>query len=118
MSVDEAAVFLDTTLPYFSLTDTTLTAGTTQSLELSALDPNAEIHYRLDSSAPTISDMIYSEAIQLSATTTISARAFKYGLPASETVTKTFIFLPQVATPLLNVSGQQFFTGIFTVTAT
>ncbi len=117
MTVAEASLFLDTLLPYFSLQDEILAAGRTHDLELSVLDRNAEIRYRLDGKEPTANDTLYVLPIPLSAPTTVSARAFKYGLPVSDTVTKSYTFLPQVATPILNVEGQKYFSDLFLVTA-
>ncbi|MBO4527521.1 MAG: chitobiase/beta-hexosaminidase C-terminal domain-containing protein, partial [Victivallales bacterium] len=78
---------------------------------------HAEIRYRLDAKAPTANDLLYEEPISLTGTTTISARAFKYGVAVSDTVTKTYTFLPQVATPILNVGEQKYFSDIILVTA-
>ncbi len=117
MTVAEASLFLDTLLPYFSLQDEILATGETHDLELSVLDRNAEIRYRLDGKEPTANDTLYELPIPLSAATTISARAFKYGLPVSDTVTRSYAFLPQVAMPILNVEGQKYFSDIFLVTA-
>ena len=117
MTVADGKAFLDKTLPYFNLQDEILTAGTTPSLELSILDKNAEIRYRLDAKDPTANDLLYTAPIILKAATTVSARAFKYGLPTSATVTKRYTFLEQVATPLLNVGEQKYFSDICLVTA-
>ncbi|MBO7092512.1 MAG: chitobiase/beta-hexosaminidase C-terminal domain-containing protein, partial [Victivallales bacterium] len=117
MTIAEGKAFLDKTLPLFSLQDEILTAGMTHELELSVLDKNAEIRYRLDAKDPTANDLLYTEPIPLKAATTVSARTFKYGVPVSATVTKRYTFLEQVATPLLNVGEQKYFSDIFLVTA-
>ena len=117
VTIPVGRALLDKVLPYFSLQDELLPEGTTQSLELSVLDKHAEIRYRLDAKAPTANDLLYEEPISLTGTTTISARAFKYGVAVSDTVTKTYTFLPQVATPILNVGEQKYFSDIFLVTA-
>ena len=117
MSIPEGKAFLDRIQPYFDPQDEVLTAGTTQSLELSVLDKNAEIRYRLDAKEPTANDLLYTAPIPLKSSMTISARTFKYGIPVSGTITKNYTFLEQVATPLLNVGGQKYFADTFFVTA-
>ncbi len=117
MTVAEGKAFLDKTLPLFSLQDEILTAGMTHELELSVLDKNAEIRYRLDAKDPTANDLLYTTPISLTTATTVSARTFKYGVPVSATVTKKYTFLEQVATPILNVGEQKYFSDIFLVTA-
>ena len=69
MTVADGKAFLDKTLPLFSLQDEILTAGMTHELELSILDKNAEIRYRLDAKDPTANDLLYTKPIPLSAAT-------------------------------------------------
>ncbi|MBR4900426.1 MAG: hypothetical protein IKZ46_05755 [Victivallales bacterium] len=103
MSITDARIFFDPCTPIFSLSEYTVyTTGTTQMLELSTLRGGLDIRYRFDDTAPTISDMLYTEAIPLTATTTVSARAFENGEPVSTTETMTFTFQEQVATPVIN----------------
>ncbi|MBR4370243.1 MAG: C10 family peptidase, partial [Victivallales bacterium] len=65
MSIPEGKAFLDKIQPYFDPQDEVLTAGTTQTLELSVLDKNAEIRYRLDVKDPTADDLLYTAPIPL-----------------------------------------------------
>ena len=119
MSLADARVFLDPYTPYFSLSNSDIFAlGTTQTLELSALKSGVEIRYRLDGTAPTTFDTLYSSAISLTATTTVSARSFVDGEPVSDTLTMTYTFLEQVATPVLNVPQDHYFFGSCLVMAT
>ena len=53
------------------------------SVSLSTPTPNAVIRYSLDGSDPTASHPIFSSPIQITATTTIKARAFRSGLTPS-----------------------------------
>ena len=108
MSIDEGRLFLDPYAPYFSLDDRTpFVKGTTQSLELSVLKDDVEIRYLLGFDDPMPSSPRYSSPISLTSTRTISARSFLDGEPVSDTVTKTYTFLDQVATPRLYNDGKK-----------
>ena len=103
MSIPDARIFFDAYTPNFSLSDDEpFVSGTTQMLEISTLKGGVDIRYRLDDMEPTISDTLYTAAIPLTSTTTVSARAFANGEPVSVTETKTFTFMEQVATPVIN----------------
>ena len=103
MSIPDARNFFNPCTPIFSLLNyEPFVVGTTQTLELFTLKEGVDIRYRFDSSEPTISDTLYTEPISLTSTTTISARAFENGEPVSPTETKTYTFLEQVATPVIN----------------
>ncbi len=62
---------------------------TTLSVALACETEGAQIRYTLDGSAPTEMSTLYSDPIELSATTTITAAAFKGG-NASSAVARTF----------------------------
>ena len=84
MSLAAARIFFEPCTPIFSLSESTVYAiGTTQTLELYTLRSGLDIRYRLDGTEPTTSDTLYTEAIPLTATTTVSARAFDNGEPVS-----------------------------------
>jgi hypothetical protein len=57
---------------------------------LSDVTPGASIHYTLDGSVPTTISPLYTGPIALKETTVLKARAFKEGLPASDTNWATF----------------------------
>ena len=76
--------------------------GTTKLVEMSILQKDAVIHYRLDSEEPTTSDPIYSAPLHVTSGMTVSARAFINGVPISDIVTKTYKFDSRIATPILN----------------
>ncbi len=118
MSLPNARIFLDANAPYFSLEDgTAYVNGTTQTLELTVLREGAEIRYRLDGTAPSMADTLYSSDISLTTTTTISARAFLNGEPISDIVTKTYTFMDQVAKPVLSTAAKDYFLDSIVVTA-
>ncbi len=110
MSIDEGRLFLDPDIPYFGLdASKRYPNGTEQTLNISVLREGAVIYYRLDSNEPTLSDTLYTDEIPLTETTTVSARAFLNGQPISDTVTKTYTFMDQVATPTLNMAVNAYF---------
>ncbi len=57
---------------------------------LSVTTPNAQIHYTLDGSPPSVSSPLYAGSLTLSATTVIKAQAFVTGAIASEVVSATY----------------------------
>ena len=112
MDIATGRAFLNIHTPYFSLEASEIYAlGTTQNLELSVLVNEAEIRYTIDSTEPTAASTLYSGALSLTATTTVSARAFVNGEPVGDTVVKTYTFLEQVATPVLSKRTHDYFEG-------
>lgn len=70
-------------------------------------DPGATIRYTLDSSTPTETSPVYIAPFTVSATTTVSARAFKSGTSPSATVTAIYTvsnFLPLGKVPARHAS--------------
>jgi hypothetical protein len=61
----------------------------------------AAVHYTTDGSEPTAESPLYSEPLLLGATTTITARAFRQGLLASDAVAARYTVLQTVAAPVL-----------------
>ena len=119
MSLAAARIFFEPCTPIFSLSESTVYAiGTTQTLELYTLRSGLDIRYRLDGTEPTTSDTLYTEAIPLTATTTVSARAFDNGEPVSTVETMTFTFLEQVAKPVINRPPNGYCFPPYNVTAT
>ena len=57
---------------------------------LACADNDAEIHYTLDGSEPTITSPFYIVPVPLTATTTVKAKAFKTNWLASETATAVY----------------------------
>jgi uncharacterized repeat protein (TIGR03806 family) len=60
-------------------------------VSLSEAEPGAEIHYTLDGSVPTPSDLRYEKPIRLTGPTVLRARAFKDGFTRSITTQEVFI---------------------------
>ena len=58
---------------------------------LSCATENATIYYTLDGSDPTDASTLYSAPIEISATTTIKARAYKADMAPSAVVTATYV---------------------------
>ena len=118
LSSDDFREFLENDTLFFSLdTEEIYALGEIQELEISTLPKKAVIHFRLDSNEPTTNDLVYTEPLSLTETTTVSARAFVNGEPVSDVVSKTYTFLPQIATPKLLASPSSFFTDSCLVTA-
>jgi uncharacterized protein (TIGR02145 family) len=76
------------------------TYTTTQVVEMICLTEDAFIHYTTNGSEPTEASPLYSEPIEITATTTLKARAFKSGWDASDTTTAYYIIA--VANPTFN----------------
>lgn len=60
-------------------------------LSMATGTPDAQIRYTTDSTDPTSSSQLYAGPIPISVTTTVKARAFKYGYTPSGVQTATFI---------------------------
>ena len=119
MSIAEGRSFLDIQTPCFSLDeDEIYPLGATKYLELSVLQRGVVIRYRTDDNPPTALDTLYSAPIALTDTTTITACAFKDGQPVSEAVTRRYVFLEQVAKPVLSKGTVDYFADRCVVTAT
>ena len=72
-------------------------------LTITSLTPDAEIRYTTDGSEPTTTNGFdYSNPINISATTTIRAAAFKEGFIETNVDTHTYFFLEDVRTQLAN----------------
>ncbi len=118
-SADDFLAFINLDSVIFSLDDYMIySLGITYPLELKCHRNNAIIHYRLDSSIPTTKDNIYTDPLALSKNTTISARAFVDGKGIGKTVTKTYTFKSQVATPVLDKQSSEYFIGSCLLKAT
>ena len=66
----------------------------------------AVIHYTLDGTDPDDGAPVYSEPVQLEATTTVKARAYADGLPESEIATERYAFTNVDALPLPTFSPE------------
>ena len=67
------------------------TYGKPIEVSLKVAEPEAEIHYTLDGSAPTASDPKYEHPLNISGPTVVRARAFKEGLTRSIASQAVFI---------------------------
>jgi uncharacterized protein (TIGR02145 family) len=76
------------------------TYTTTQVVEMICLTEDAFIYYTTNGSEPTEASPLYSEPIEITATTTLKARAYKSGWDASDTTTAYYIIA--VANPTFN----------------
>jgi formylglycine-generating enzyme required for sulfatase activity len=100
--------------PYFAPMGGTFDFGTT--VEITCTTPGAEIYYTTDESEPTRTSIIYSSPIDLTNTTTIKAKAFKYYMMPSITVLDTYeIYIPYPST-FVFVEGGTFSVGTALVT--
>ncbi|MCM8769925.1 MAG: chitobiase/beta-hexosaminidase C-terminal domain-containing protein, partial [Candidatus Omnitrophica bacterium] len=75
------------------------TYTTSQSVSISCTTEGASIRYTTDGSDPTESSPLYTQAIIVSVSTTIKARAFKEGLNPSQIATAMYTILETVAAP-------------------
>jgi hypothetical protein len=72
-------------------------------------DTNATVYYTLDGTLPTISSLVYSNAIILTNTATVSANAFEAGFNNSVAAGGLFTILPSI----LFTSSGSFSNGVF-----
>ena len=74
--------------------------GAPQKVEVTSETSNAEIYVTLDGTEPDPEDpgaILYTEAITISTTTVLRARAFKEGLEPTDIDTQTYLFTADVA---------------------
>lgn len=86
---------------------------------LSCLMDGAEIRYTLDGTEPDESSALYTAPIELTATTTVTARGFKAGNEASEIMSATYTLIEPLAPTLGDISvvplaGKALLTGSVT----
>ena len=81
-----------------SPTETTFFANT-HSITLECATDGATIYYTLDGSEPTDTNTVYSAPFDITATTTVKARAFMDGYRGSDTFTQTFTLTGTVEPP-------------------
>jgi hypothetical protein len=80
-----------------------------QTVTIECEESGAIIHYTTDGSVPNEDSPVYSEPITVSANTTIRAYAVKAGMADSETVSVSFIILPEIVAEPTFTPG----TGIY-----
>lgn len=85
------------------------TYTTAQTVSINCVTGGATIHYTTDGSEPTASSTLYSSAIEVAATTTIKAKAFKDGMTASAVAEAAYTInsssTETVATPTFSLPG-------------
>ena len=80
----------------------------TQSITISSKTSNAKIYYTLNGSDPEVSNpeaILYSDPLDISATTILKARAFKDGFKPTDIDTLTYLFLDQISSQSPSPSG-------------
>jgi len=103
--------------PTFDPADGT-TFETSIQVSLACATEDAEIRYTLDGTEPTTESALYAAAIELTATTTVKARAYKDGMTKSAITTATYHLLPRVGTPVFNPVSGTLFTNALQVVIT
>ncbi len=86
----DSAPYSMTTTPCVSIPYTTQSPSLfpdSLSLDLASATPDAQIHYTLDGSEPTLLASTYTHPLLIRATTTVKAKAFKNGYTPSATLT-------------------------------
>src|SRR5208282_1511341 len=78
------------------------TYSPSQTITLSDANPNAVIYYTTNGTTPTTNSPVYSEPIQVTATTTIEAIAAASGYNNSYVANGTYTILPQAPAPTFN----------------
>lgn len=71
--------------------------SSTQSVSITSATDGASIYYTLDGTTPDEASTLYSVAFDVSATTTVKAKAFKAGYDASGVATEEYVFPEQVS---------------------
>ena len=84
------------------ITPASTTFGTTQQVTITCATGSAVIHYTTDGSTPTSSSPTYSNALNLSATTTVKAIAVKSGMIDSLTTSQTYTLVSSVEPPVFS----------------
>jgi CotH protein/chitobiase/beta-hexosaminidase-like protein/type IX secretion system substrate protein/lamin tail-like protein len=97
---NDSGVFLDRVL--FSL-DPGIYEGS-QSLSISEPISGATIHFTTDGSDPDENDLLYSNPITISSTTTVRARAFKNEYAPGKLATATYIINPNHDIPIFTIT--------------
>lgn len=91
------------------------TYNTEQSVTITCATSGAEIRYTTDGSAPTDASTLYSFPLEVSANTTIKAKAFKDGWTASPTASAIYVIFTLPAQMVL-IPGGTFHNGASNVT--
>ena len=94
-----------------SPTATTFFADT-HSITLECATDGATIYYTLDGSDPTDTNTVYSAPFDITATTTVKARAFADGYRGSDTFTQTFTLTGTVEAPTFSPDAPLTFFNI------
>ena len=79
------------------------------SISVQPPDTNSTVYYTLDGTLPTTSSLVYSNAIILTNTATVSANAFETGYNNSVAASGLFTILP----PIMFTSSGSFSNGVF-----
>lgn len=83
-----------------------------QNIALTSATGGADIHYTIDGTTPTVSNVKYSSPIAINETTTLKAIAIKSGMTDSDILTEYYIITPpgQVVQPTASPGGGNFTT--------
>jgi Tfp pilus assembly protein PilV len=87
------------------------TYTTAQNVSITCATPNAEIRYTLDGSEPLKSSTLYTGAINISSSATLTAKAFKSGWTDSNMVTQSYTITGKVTTPVISPVGGTYTTA-------
>jgi streptogramin lyase len=99
----------DVATPTFSPAPGIYTSG--QSVTISCSTTDASIYYTTNGSDPTDSSTLYTGAIDVTATTTIKAKAYKTDWATSETGSAAYTITGTVATPVFSPAAGTYITG-------
>jgi len=83
-----------------------------QQISLSSATPGATIRFTTNGSDPTETSTIYASPIEVSATMTIQAKAFKAGWAPSDIATGTYTITETVAAPSFSPTPDAFITPV------
>jgi len=76
-----------------------------QNVTITCETPSAEIRYTLDGSEPSTSSALYTGAINITSSATLTAKAFKTGWTDSDSVSHVYDITGKVKTPVVNPVG-------------
>jgi|GEM_PF-2495780 len=84
---------------------------TAQNVSITCETPGAEIRYTLDGSQPSLSSTLYTGAINISSSATLTVKAFKAGWTDSDTVSQAYNITEKVQSPVITPAGGTYTTA-------